>query len=563
MSKTFKFRHVNEIVGGFVVLAVALIVVAIFFAGRAQGWFEGSFTLRIEFKTAEGSFGLQEGAEVQIRNTMAGKTGKIVPTPDGQMMTTLKIKERFRPFLTKDSIAKIKKKFGVAGDAFVEITRGTGTMIEDGDTIECRKDEELMETAQKMLGEVEKVVLPMLEEVKAILEHVKNILASVDAGQGLAGAAIGDADLKHDIKATIANVERITALVTTSVAEANSLLSNQVPTLMAQVDTIAGHADALLTNQVRRAVGDLGAIQAEAVRTLRETRRLVEGVQRHWLLRKYVPSDVETLVVQQAGPGLVQEAELGVSMREKLTLARVRSDADEIVRTACNLAILAAAQGDRDEALARCREARVAHRGERAPIRPVLVEAMLSLKAGDHQAASVLLGELATIPARHINDTEAAQMVLLDVEVRLAAGDLDGASERWQIARRHVRQSERAELREALAAAAMRMAAARGDFHGVAGALESRLDACREAGMFYTLAQSLEEAGHMFGAQSREKEGGRSLLMAARSYAAQGAAPEAIRCLDAAGRIAARTDNRMLMLDVAGVRRELDAAAPR
>lgn len=557
MSRAFKFRHVNEIVGSFVVLAVVLIVVAIFLAGRAQGWFEGTFQLKIAFLTAEGSFGLQEGAEVQIRNTAAGKTGKIVPTPEGHMMTTLKIKERFRPFLTKDSVAKVKKKFGVAGDAFVEVTRGTGLTIEDGDAIECLKDEELMETAQKMLEEVEKVVLPMLEEVKSILVHVKNILASVDEGEGIAGAAISDESMKNDIKGVVSHVERITALVTTTVAEANSLLSNQVPAIVGRVDTIAGHADTLLTNEVRRAVGDLAAIQGEAVRTLRETRRLIQGVQRHWLLRKYVPSDSEALAVQQAGPGLARELDLVASLDEKLSAARAAADDAEVTRTAANLAVLAAARGDHAEALALCRESRMAYGPGEPPVAPMLIETMVSLKKGDIDAARGGLLTLATVLDRHLDDAQAAQRDLLVADVRLAGGDADGAARALEDARRSVRKADRPELRAALADTAMRIAGGRGDRDGVTAALEELLAECRAAGMFYTLAEGLESAGHVFARNTREGHGALLLLRAARSFGAQGATLEAGRCVDAAGRIAEATRNDLLMLDIVRLRSEL------
>jgi hypothetical protein len=39
VSKPFKFRYVNEIVGLFVLVVLAAVIAGIFLAGREQGWF--------------------------------------------------------------------------------------------------------------------------------------------------------------------------------------------------------------------------------------------------------------------------------------------------------------------------------------------------------------------------------------------------------------------------------------------------------------------------------------------------------------------------------------------
>ena len=39
MTQKFKFRYVNEIVGGFVLLVFLLLLVGVLLAGHAQHWF--------------------------------------------------------------------------------------------------------------------------------------------------------------------------------------------------------------------------------------------------------------------------------------------------------------------------------------------------------------------------------------------------------------------------------------------------------------------------------------------------------------------------------------------
>ena len=71
MNKPFKFRYVNEIVGVFVLVVVAALIVGIILAGRAQEWFVPVHHLVLDFPE-EGSLGLQKGAEVQILGTPVG-----------------------------------------------------------------------------------------------------------------------------------------------------------------------------------------------------------------------------------------------------------------------------------------------------------------------------------------------------------------------------------------------------------------------------------------------------------------------------------------------------------
>lgn len=47
MKQHFKFRHVNEITGTFVIFVVVAIIAGIVWTGYRQRWFRGTVTLRI------------------------------------------------------------------------------------------------------------------------------------------------------------------------------------------------------------------------------------------------------------------------------------------------------------------------------------------------------------------------------------------------------------------------------------------------------------------------------------------------------------------------------------
>ncbi len=254
MQKAVKFRYANEIAGVFVVVAVVLLVAGIFVAGRAQGWFEGKVEIVSRFKTGDGGFGLREGDEVWVMNTAAGRVRSITPSGDEEMEATMQIRRRFQPYVRLDSVARVKRKFGVAGDAYVEISVGGGKPIVDGATLQSARDEDLMEVARKALVQVEDEVLPMLDDIKAILANVNTMTGALAGGGGLAGAALSDTGM-----------------------------TRRVQSILEGVDGLVGESEA----------------------TLRESRKLVEGVQRHWLLRRYIDAGDRLRAVLPAGQGVV------------------------------------------------------------------------------------------------------------------------------------------------------------------------------------------------------------------------------------------------------------------
>ena len=286
MNKPFKFRHVNEIVGGFVLLIAAILVIVVVLVGNAQQWFEPRFALRVRFPS-EGSEGIQKGADVVILGTQVGTVRDIVVNDDGSMEGLLQIRGRFARFVRQDSQAILKKKFGVAGDAFVELTRGIGPAIDDGELpAAAKKDIELVQLMEDLLENVRAAILPLLEQVTKAAEeytglaadmrkpdgHLQQLLARMDEvaaglqnGEGTAGRLLKDPATIQSVNAAITNVNDTITLVNDRLREVAAILAD-----------------------VKKSTGTLPETLLQAQDTLRETEVLIDGVQKHWLLRSYI-----------------------------------------------------------------------------------------------------------------------------------------------------------------------------------------------------------------------------------------------------------------------------------
>lgn len=300
MNVPLRFRYVNEIVGAFILVACLLVLSGIVVAGRARGWFEGEFSVHTVFSTDEGSFGLKEGDEVRVRNTVAGRVHRIRPTEAGGLLTTFRLMSRFQPFVRTDSLARVKRKFGVAGDSFVEIEMGKEPAIQDGDTITSAKDEVVTETIQKLLAKVEEVGVPMLTEIQEILHGVRGITGDIQSGKGMVGSVLKDETLAHNMRSSAG-----------------------------QMQTLIG--------ETRIAV--------------QETTRLIQGFQKHWLIRRYIPPHPSTRVIPW---DLLQEHDrrtLVDHLHGQLREGRLRNDSTAIVEAGTHIIECMLAEHHIDDAL--------------------------------------------------------------------------------------------------------------------------------------------------------------------------------------------------------------------
>ena len=318
MSQSYRFRYASEIAGGFVILCVGLLVLGIYTAGHAQGWFQKKLVLNVAFDSDKGTYGLQEGAEVRILGTLAGWVGEI-RTADGRgMETSLILQKKFGKFVRGDSIALVKKKFEVAGDAYVDITLGSQAqpLMKSGDTIKCMQDEALIAAARKMLDDFRAAAVPMLDELRGILAHVNGVTDQLEKKQGVAGKLIGDPQWAADVDGIVKDIRQTAAQLPLMAAKIDGVMTNVEALSVSFKDAASGFpkiADGAagvvqdvhgVTGGLTGQVANVQAVLLQAESMLRETQVLVEGIQKHWLVRKYIKEpDATTMMAPLPAAG--------------------------------------------------------------------------------------------------------------------------------------------------------------------------------------------------------------------------------------------------------------------
>jgi phospholipid/cholesterol/gamma-HCH transport system substrate-binding protein len=298
LEQRFKFRRVNEITGTLVLVILAVLVAAVVWTGRSQRWFKSNVHLRIVLPEA-GAAGIRQGSEVYFLGTLVGSVSDVVVDETGRMEAQAHIRRDFFRFVRADSSAVVKKKFGVAGDSFFEITRGSGRpLAEPSASIPCK--EQFQNTLETAVEEVRNEALLVLKKVNGGLEAWSKL--GVDLGgtqQRLDSLAVRIDNLAGGIEQGKGTVGRL--LTDSSLADETQALLAQANLTLGQLRGVVTNLDAAAKNvqagtarlpEITAAVADetknLPGLVEQAKTSMREMERLIEGAQRHWLLRKYI-----------------------------------------------------------------------------------------------------------------------------------------------------------------------------------------------------------------------------------------------------------------------------------
>ena len=297
-KERFKFRRVNEVTGTFVLIIVAVLIASVVWMGRSQRWFKGSVELRIALPEA-GAAGIRQGSEVYFLGTLVGSVSDVIVDTTGRMEAHANIRHDFFRFVRADSSAVVKKKFGVAGDSFFEITRGEGQSLpEENASIVCSNQfQSALEAAVEEVRDEAMLVLKKvnggldtwtrlgadLGETRQHLDQVaislEKMAAGVEAGKGTAGKLITDTALADEAQKLLAQANQTLSELRGAVTNLNAASKNvQIGT--ARLPEITDAA----ANEAK----DLPGLVQQTQTSMRELERLIEAMQRHWLLRKYV-----------------------------------------------------------------------------------------------------------------------------------------------------------------------------------------------------------------------------------------------------------------------------------
>lgn len=357
MAPRFRFRSVDQVAGVFVLAATALVLALLLLAGRAQSWFEQVVTVTVRLPL-EGSAGLRAGADVEVLGAVAGTVSAIDIDERGRMHARVDIGGDFGRFVGPDSRAVIKKTFGLAGDAYLEISRGDGSALLPETVIASSVDRAPTELLQELVDLISSESVPMVQELRTgiaeytrlaaelrdpqgplltLLARLDRIAAGAERGQGVVGRLLSDSGWADDVgrsldkvHASIHEIQRAFEGIgegagrvadsvdrgTTKIVEAATAIegiTHDLPGLLSETRDALAEVRAILAD-VQEVAARLPTVAAaldgeiqtlpgtvvEARHAVSEIERLVLALQRHWLIRPYVEGDPPTRRISPA-----------------------------------------------------------------------------------------------------------------------------------------------------------------------------------------------------------------------------------------------------------------------
>ena len=300
METRFRFRHVNELTGLFVLAVLALVIAGVVFTGQSQRWFARQYSFDVRLPES-GAFGLRRGNEVFIAGVSVGLVDDIRVGLDRRMKAQVKVRSDFERFVRVDSTAVIKKVFGVAGDSFMEITRGEGAPLPEHHTeIECVLAEELPARIERILEEVRAELVPVVKtagltfttwselgsdlrltqaKLNRLFVRLDGQASGLEEGNGTAGKLLRDSALADEAQILLGRAND-------SMSEWRGLLTNLNETV--RIIELSAARFPEITEALANEAKDLPGLIDQTQNSMREVQRLVEALQRHWLFRSYV-----------------------------------------------------------------------------------------------------------------------------------------------------------------------------------------------------------------------------------------------------------------------------------
>lgn len=226
----FGIYQLDEIVGAVVLACIGVFIAVLINAGLLKDWFQPSFTLRILLPD-EGVSGLAPGAEVQVLGTRAGEVRRIVIDPNQRMHALARVEDQMRPFIRRDSQVTIRRQFGVAGAAYLDISRGTGPELDwSYAVIAATSDRGATDTLGQIADELRAKIMPLLDEAQKTVQAftaaaqritdpagpLEQTLASaagiarrVENGEGVVGHLLADDKMAADLEASLVSVREL------------------------------------------------------------------------------------------------------------------------------------------------------------------------------------------------------------------------------------------------------------------------------------------------------------------------------------------------------------------
>ncbi len=204
------------IVGIFILIGIAILVVTIFTLGAQKKTFVKSYTLNAVFNDIGG---LLKGGNVWFSGVKVGTVKKIKFYGDNQVQVTMSIEEAAQSHIHKNAFAKIGSD-GLIGNKIVVIYGGDSSLPQAATNDFLQVGNAL--STDDMLTTLQANNINLLE----ITKDFKHISKKIDSGKGMLAALLNDQEMAYKLNNTINGLQATAANFKSVSITSKNVISN-------------------------------------------------------------------------------------------------------------------------------------------------------------------------------------------------------------------------------------------------------------------------------------------------------------------------------------------------
>jgi phospholipid/cholesterol/gamma-HCH transport system substrate-binding protein len=196
----------DEWIGLLVLLALGLFLGAVLQAGVLREWVAPSARLRVLLPD-EGVSGLAAGADLEVLGTRAGTVRRVVISQGQRLYADVQLDRQAMDFIRRDSVATIRRRFGVAGAAYLDVSRGAGAPLDwNFAVIEAVSERAPTETVGALIDEARDRILPIIEDAGRIVGAFARMAERMERGEGMVGRLLSDQEMSGQLSEVMAEL---------------------------------------------------------------------------------------------------------------------------------------------------------------------------------------------------------------------------------------------------------------------------------------------------------------------------------------------------------------------
>jgi len=318
----FSIRFADQIVGGLIILGLAILVVVIFMLGRSQRWFSRDYQYKSYFNSASG---LSPNMAVQYKGFTMGHVRRIMLTEDDKVEVIFTIFEENSHRIREGTVVELQASPIGLGNTFnLYPGRGTEELPEGSEIPEINspRGKQLIAMGLTERHESGDSIVNIINQVNTLLETINVSLAGSEGseelpiGQILANVekVTGNLDdlvksINNQLNPILGNIETFTDQLAEPSGTIMSILDAEGPVFSSIADileSLTGIMNSLdkVIEFVPERLPQISLLLSDLQSTITETEKMIIALNNNPLLRGGVPE------IQETGPGAATPRDL-------------------------------------------------------------------------------------------------------------------------------------------------------------------------------------------------------------------------------------------------------------